>query len=144
MARRTTIIRPKRGEIYLGNFDPTIGAEIQKTRPALVIQNDIANRHSPVTIVAAISSQFDESLYPTEIFIQPPEGGLSIPSVVLLNQIRSIDKRQLWFAGWVSSHRRRWSESIGPYSSAWGWWRYRSQWRFTCLSLSIANKPVYT
>src|SRR5262245_60370991 len=95
MARRTTIIRPKRGEIYLVNFDPTIGAEIQKTRPALVIQNDIANRYSPITIVAAISSQFDESLYPTEIFIQPPEGGLSIPSVVLLNQIRSIDKRRL-------------------------------------------------
>ena len=95
MARRTTIIRPKRGEIYLVNFDPTIGAEIKKTRPALVIQNDIANRYSPITIVAAISSQFDESLYPTEIFIQPPEGGLSIPSVVLLNQIRSIDKRRL-------------------------------------------------
>jgi mRNA interferase MazF len=95
MARRTTIIRPKRGEIYLVNFDLTIGAEIQKTRPALVIQNDIANRYSPITIVAAISSQFDESLYPTEIFVQPPEGGLSIPSVVLLNQIRSIDKRRL-------------------------------------------------
>ena len=95
MARRTTIIRPKRGELYLVNFDPTIGAEIQRTHPALVIQNDIANRHSPITIAAAISSQFDESLYPTEIFIQPPEGGLSIPSVELLNQIRSIDKRRL-------------------------------------------------
>lgn len=77
------------------NFDPTIGAEIQKTRPALIVQNDIANRHSPITIVAAISSQFDETLYPTEVLMQPPEGGLSIPSVVLLNQIRSIDKRRL-------------------------------------------------
>lgn len=77
------------------NFDPTIGAEIQKTRPALIVQNDIANRHSPITIVAAISSQFDATLYPTEVLIQPPEGGLSIPSVVLLNQIRSIDKRRL-------------------------------------------------
>jgi mRNA interferase MazF len=95
MARQRTIIRPKRGEVYLVNFDPTIGAEIQKTRPALVIQNDVANRHSPITIVAAITSQFDEPLYPTEVFIQPPEGGLTIPSVVLLNQIRSIDKRRL-------------------------------------------------
>jgi mRNA interferase MazF len=95
MARQRTIIRPKRAEVYLVNFDPTIGAEIQKTRPALVIQNDVANRHSPITIVAAITSQFDEPLYPTEVFIQPPEGGLTIPSVVLLNQIRSIDKRRL-------------------------------------------------
>jgi mRNA interferase MazF len=95
MARRTTITQPKRGEIYLVNFDPTIGAEIQKTRPALVIQNDVANRHSPITIVAAITSQFEEQLYPTEVLIQPPEGGLTIPSVTLLNQIRSVDKRRL-------------------------------------------------
>jgi mRNA interferase MazF len=95
MARRPTVIRPKRGEVYLVNFDPTIGAEIQKTRPALVVQNDVANRHSPITIVAAIISQFDESFYPTEVLIQPPEGGLSIPSVVLINQIRSVDKRRL-------------------------------------------------
>jgi mRNA interferase MazF len=79
----------------LVNFDPTIGAEIQRTRPALVVQNDIANRHSPITIVAAITSQFDDPLYPTEVLIQPPEGGLTLPSVVLLNQIRSIDKRRL-------------------------------------------------
>jgi mRNA interferase MazF len=52
MARRPTVIRPKRGEVYLVAFDPTIGAEIQKTRPALIVQNDIANRHSPITIVA--------------------------------------------------------------------------------------------
>jgi mRNA interferase MazF len=95
MARRPTVIRPKRGEVYLVNFDPTTGAEIQKTRPALVVQNDVANRHSPITIVAAIISQFDESFYPTEVLIQPPEGGLSIPSVVLINQIRSVDKRRL-------------------------------------------------
>lgn len=86
---------PKRGEIYLVNFDPTIGAEIQKTRPALILQNDIANRHSPITVVAAITSQFDEPLYPTEVIVSMPEGGLSVDSVVLLNQIRSIDKRRL-------------------------------------------------
>ncbi len=86
---------PKRGEVYLVNFDPTMGAEIQKTRPALILQNDIANRHSPITIVAAISSKFEEPLYPTEVLISVPEGGLSVDSVVLLNQLRSIDRRRL-------------------------------------------------
>jgi mRNA interferase MazF len=86
---------PKRGEIYLVNFDPTVGAEIQKTRPALILQNDIANRHSPITVVAAITSQFEEPVYPTEVVVSMPEGGLSVDSVVLLNQIRSIDKRRL-------------------------------------------------
>ena len=51
------------------NFDPTLGAEIRKTRPALILQNDIANKFSPVTIVAAISSKFDDPLYPTEVLI---------------------------------------------------------------------------
>jgi mRNA interferase MazF len=95
MARPPQLVRPKRGEIYLVNFDPTIGAEIQKTRPALIVQNDIANRHSPITIVAAVTSQFDEPLYPTEVLIRSPEGGLTVDSVVLLNQVRSVDKRRL-------------------------------------------------
>ena len=86
---------PKRGEIYLVNFDPTIGSEIQKTRPALILQNDISNQYSPITIVAAITSQFDAEIYPTEVLINPPEGGLTVTSVVLLNQIRSIDKQRL-------------------------------------------------
>ena len=77
------------------NFDPTIGSEIKKTRPAIILQNDVANRWSPITIVAAISSQFDEPLYPTEVPVIPPEGGLAVKSVVLLNQIRSIDRTRL-------------------------------------------------
>jgi mRNA interferase MazF len=89
------ITYPRRGEVYLVSFDPTLGAEIQKTCPALIVQNDIANRHSPITIVAAITSRFTEPLYPTEVLITPPEGGLTIPSVVLLNQMRSVDKRRL-------------------------------------------------
>ena len=63
------MLRPRRGDIYLVNFDPTIGAEIRKTLPALVLQNDIANKSSPVTIVAAISSKFADPLYPTEVLI---------------------------------------------------------------------------
>lgn len=77
------------------NFDPTVGAEIQKTRPALVLQNDTGNRYSRITIVAAITSQFDEPLYPTEVLVQAKAGGLMADSVVVLNQIRSIDKLRL-------------------------------------------------
>ena len=95
MASKLTVSHPKRGEIYLVSFDPTVGTEIQKTRPALVLQNNVSNEYSPITIVAAISSKFNETLYPTEVLIQPPEGGMTVNSVVLLNQIRSIDKQRL-------------------------------------------------
>lgn len=87
--------RPKRGEVYVVNFDPAVGAEIRKTRPALIIQNNIGNRYSSTTIVAAITSKFDEHLYPTEVLVMPPEGGLEVPSVVALNQIRAIDLQRL-------------------------------------------------
>ncbi len=95
MAKATRLTYPHRGEVSLVNFDPTLGAEIKKTRPALILQNDIANRHSPITIVAAITSQFDEPLYPTEVLIRATEGGLTVDSVVLLNQIWSLDKQRL-------------------------------------------------
>ncbi len=95
MARRAGIAPPRRGEVYLASFDPTLGAEIRKTRPALIIQNDVANHWSPVTIVAAISSRSEEAVYPTEVRVDPPEGSLKLPSVVLLSQIRTIDRRRL-------------------------------------------------
>ncbi len=92
MARLTS---PRRGEVYLVNFDPTIGSEIRKTRPALIVQNDIANEHSPITIVAAITSKSDNKLYPTEVSIRKGEAGLTQDSVVLLNHLRSIDRARL-------------------------------------------------
>lgn len=95
MGTQTRLAYPKRGEVYLVSFDPTLGAEIKKTRPALVLQNDVANRYSPITVVAAISSQFEKRLYPTEVLVEAPQGGLRSDSVVLLNQIRSIDKQRL-------------------------------------------------
>ena len=95
MAAKQKIARPLRGEVYFVAFDPTLGAEIRKTRPALILQNDIANRSSPITFVAAITSKFDEELYPTEVLVRAPEGGLDADSVVLLNQIRSVDRRRL-------------------------------------------------
>ncbi|HMD87116.1 MAG TPA: type II toxin-antitoxin system PemK/MazF family toxin [Terriglobia bacterium] len=60
-----------RGEIHLVSFDPTVGHEIKKTRPALVIQNDIGNRYSPLTIVAAITSKVSPVPYPVEVIIEP-------------------------------------------------------------------------
>lgn len=95
MATRERISHPRRGEVYLVGFDPTLGAEIKKTRPALIVQNDIANRYSPITIVAAITSQRRDPARPTNVLLKSPEGGLTSDSVVLLNQIRSVDKRRL-------------------------------------------------
>ena len=85
----------RRGDVCLVNFDPTVGSEINKTRPAMVIQNNVANQYSPIVIVAAISSKFDDELYPTEILIRSGEAGLKQDSVVLLNQIRSIDRQRV-------------------------------------------------
>jgi mRNA interferase MazF len=95
MAKTAGIGGLKRGDVYWVSFEPAQGAEIKKTRPALIVQNDVANRYSPITIVAAISSPFDETLYPTEVLVRAPEGGLRSDSVVLLNQIRSIDRQRL-------------------------------------------------
>jgi mRNA interferase MazF len=85
----------KRGEIYLVSFDPSVGSKIQKTRPALVIQNDVGNRHSPITIMAAITSKFGVPSYPTEVILEPEDSGMPVASAVLLNQIRSMDKQRL-------------------------------------------------
>ncbi len=86
---------PRRGDVYLVAFDPSLGSEIHKTRPAVVIQNDVGNRAAPTTIVAALSSQVEEPLYPFEVLVQPPDGGVAKRSVVLLNQIRTIDRQRL-------------------------------------------------
>jgi mRNA interferase MazF len=85
---------PRRGEVWLVNFDPTIGSEIQKTRPALIIQNDIGNRASPITIVAAITST-QKRPYPFQVFLPAGEGGIEHDSVVTLNHLRSIDRQRL-------------------------------------------------
>ena len=61
----------------------------------VIVQNDIANRHSPVTIVAAVTSKVDDSLFPTEVLVRAGEAGLTRDSVVLLNQLRSIDRIRL-------------------------------------------------
>ncbi len=86
----------RRGEIYLVSFDPTVGHEIKKTRPAIVIQNDIGNRHSPLTIVAAITSKISPVLYPVEVIVLPSKAnGLETLSAIRLDQIRTVDKERL-------------------------------------------------
>lgn len=87
---------PRRGDIYLVESDPIRGHEIQKTRPAVVIQNDVSNRYSPITIVAAVSSHFGNPPFPREVLVGPGGNtGLSQASAVILNQIRSIDRQRL-------------------------------------------------
>lgn len=86
---------PRRGEIYLVQFDPTVGHEIKKTRPAVVVQNDVSNQYSPITIVAAISFQFSDPPFPRQVIIEPAESGLLKRSAVIVNQIRSVDRQRL-------------------------------------------------
>ena len=95
MSEPTRPAVPRRGDVFLVNFDSTVGAEIQKMRPALIIQNDVGNRTSPVTIVAAITSTMRGGAYPTNVFVRAPEGGLRTDSLVLANQIRTVDRKRL-------------------------------------------------
>lgn len=89
------VSKPNRGEIYLADLDPVIGSEQGARRPVLIIQNDIGNTYSPTTIIAAITSSLSSKVYPTEVRVQAGTGGLSRDSSVLLNQIKTIDKRRL-------------------------------------------------
>jgi mRNA interferase MazF len=85
---------PKRGEIYLVCLDPTIGSEINKSRPALIISNDINNDRAPTVTVIPITSN-TEKTYPFETLIASRESGLSKKSKAKCNQIRTIDKLRL-------------------------------------------------
>ena len=85
---------PRRGEIYLANFDPAVGSEIQKTRPALILQNDLGNQHSPTTIVAAVTAA-GKKLFPVQVPVSAGKGGLDRDSLIQLNQIRTLDKSRL-------------------------------------------------
>jgi mRNA interferase MazF len=95
MAQARQVGAVSRGDVYIVELDPTHGSEIKKARPAVIIQNDVDNRYSPITVIAPITSKFDTKLYPTEVLVKPPEGGLRTESVVLLNQLRAIDKSRL-------------------------------------------------
>jgi len=86
--------RFRRGDIWTVDLEPVVGSEQGKARPALIIQNDIGNLYSPVLIVAALTSG-EDACYDVQVEVKAPEGGLHHNSIVLLNQIRTIDKRQV-------------------------------------------------
>jgi len=85
----------KRGDIFYADLSPVIGSEQGGIRPVLVVQNDIGNKYSPTVIIAAITSQINKAKLPTHIEISAQDYGLQKDSVILLEQIRTIDKRRL-------------------------------------------------
>ena len=88
-----TVVR--RGDIYYADLSPVVGSEQGGLRPVLIIQNDIGNRYSPTVIAAAITSRMSKTHLPTHIDIYADQVGLAKDSVILLEQIRTLDKRRL-------------------------------------------------
>lgn len=88
-------MEPTRGDIYFADLSPVIGSEQGGFRPVLVIQNDIANKYSPTVIISAITSQIQKARLPTHVELAARDSGLDKDSVVLLEQMRTIDKRRL-------------------------------------------------
>lgn len=89
------IVVIKRGDIFYADLNPVVGSEQGGVRPVLVIQNDIGNKYSPTVIVAAITSRIDKAKLPTHVEIKAEESNLDKDSVILLEQIRTIDKKRL-------------------------------------------------
>ena len=89
----TTIV--KRGDIFYADLSPVVGSEQGGVRPVIIIQNDIGNKYSPTIIIAAITSQINKAKLPTHVEISSEEYGLNKDSVVLLEQIRTLDKKRL-------------------------------------------------
>ncbi len=85
----------KRGEIYYADLSPVVGSEQGGVRPVLIVQNDVGNKYSPTVIAAAITSQQDKNNLPTHIAVDAQNCGLAKDSVVLLEQVRTIDKKRL-------------------------------------------------
>ena len=86
---------PRRGDIVRVRLDPTVGSEQAGERPALVMSPDVINEYSPVVLIASITSQKTDRVYPFEALIEPPDGGLTLRSKVLFMQLRSVDKQRL-------------------------------------------------
>lgn len=84
-----------RGDLFSASLDPVVGSEQGGIRPVLVIQNDVGNRHSPTVIVLAITGQVNKARLPTHVPVPAGENGLQKDSVILAEQIRTLDKRRL-------------------------------------------------
>lgn len=85
----------KRGDIYYADLSPVVGSEQGGVRPVLIVQNDVGNKYSPTVIAAAITSQINKAKMPTHIELKAQDYGLHKDSVILLEQIRTIDKKRL-------------------------------------------------
>ncbi|MCC8357018.1 MAG: type II toxin-antitoxin system PemK/MazF family toxin [Oscillospiraceae bacterium] len=85
----------RRGDIYYADLSPVVGSEQGGLRPVLIIQNNTGNHHSPTVIAAAITSQVGKARLPTHIEIQTPDSGLTRDSIILLEQVRTLDKSRL-------------------------------------------------
>lgn len=93
--RSVRIMTVKRGDIFYADLSPVVGSEQGGVRPVLIVQNDVGNKYSPTVIAAAITSQKDKSRLPTHIELSSQSCGLAKDSIVLLEQIRTIDKQRL-------------------------------------------------
>ena len=89
------IITVRRGDVFYADLDPVVGSEQGGLRPVLIVQNDVGNRHSPTVIAAAITSRMGKTRLPTHIDVYAGRTGLSRDSIVLLEQLRTLDKRRL-------------------------------------------------
>ena len=85
----------KRGDIYYADLSPVVGSEQGGIRPVLIVQNNVGNRYSPTVIAAAITSQINKAKMPTHITVGAPNYGLTKDSIILTEQIRTLDKRRL-------------------------------------------------
>lgn len=85
----------RRGEIFYADLNPVIGSEQGGIRPVLIVQNDVGNKYSPTVIIAAITSQIDKAKLPTHVELPSEDYGLEKDSVILLEQLRTIDKKRL-------------------------------------------------
>lgn len=85
----------KKGDLYFADLSPVVGSEQGGIRPVLVVQNDVGNKYSPTIIVAAVTSQMNKAKLPTHVEINASDNGLSKNSVVLMEQLRTIDKKRL-------------------------------------------------
>ncbi len=85
----------KRGDIFYADLSPVVGSEQGGLRPVLIVQNDVGNRYSPTVIAAAITSKMSKARLPTHIDVPRVDAGLAKDSIILLEQIRTIDKKRL-------------------------------------------------
>ena len=86
-------VHPRRGEVWLVSLDPTLGHEIKKTRPAIVVTNNLYNQHNWVVLVVPVTSSLQAEY--DQVLINPPDGGLTNPSVTLPDQMRAVDRLRL-------------------------------------------------